>query len=76
MNPDEDIQRIDKCLQELGEYFDSVHVFATRHEPEVEDGTVSCNKGVGNWFCRYGQIREWVIKREEQQRVEAQREMD
>lgn len=55
----QDIERIRKALDILGEHFDAVHIFASRHE-ETEGGTVSCNKGMGNFFARYGQISVWL----------------
>jgi hypothetical protein len=68
---DEDIARVKEACQALGEHFDSVHIFTTRHEPEIEDGTVVVNSGVGNWYSRYGAIVEWVTKQEENARLDA-----
>lgn len=59
-----DIQLLEQAIQLIGEHFDTVHIFVTRHEPEIEDGTVHCQKGTGNWFARYGSIKEWVIREE------------
>jgi hypothetical protein len=42
------------------EHFDTVQVFATRHDPHGEGGTVNIQWGQGNWFARYGHIRNWV----------------
>lgn len=55
----------DKALEELGEHFDTVQIFATRHESGEEGGTINMAYGAGNWFARYGQIREWLIKADE-----------
>lgn len=66
---DEDLARLQSALDLVSEHFDAVHIFATRHEPG-EGGTIACNKGVGNWHARYGQIREYVTKEEEAQRME------
>ena len=52
--PSHDVNRVNKALEELGEHFDSVHIFATRHESGESGGTININKGVGNWFARYG----------------------
>lgn len=65
-----DIAMVKKHLNELGEHFESVHIFVTRHEPELDKGTISLQLGIGNWFTRYGQISEWLIKRNEQARIE------
>jgi hypothetical protein len=66
---DDDLSRVQDALNTLSEHFDSVHIFATRHEPEIEDGTVSVNRGVGNWFARFGQISEWMVKQDESSRI-------
>lgn len=42
----------------LVEHFDSVQIFCTRDNGGI-DGTTSITKGVGNWFARVGQVREW-----------------
>lgn len=55
-----DCARIDEALSTLGEYFDTVQIFATRHESGMLNGTIHTSKGVGNWFARYGQIRSWL----------------
>jgi len=56
---EQDELRINKAIDELSEFFDTVHVFATRDEP---DGTVALQRGAGNWYARYGQIELWVEK--------------
>lgn len=63
-----DIERIQKCIDQLSEHFDSVQVFCTRHEMGTDDGTINCTQGQGNWFARYGQIRAWVVRMEESDR--------
>ena len=65
---DEDLKRLDKVLAVLGEHYDSVHIFVTRHETS-EGGTVNVNRGSGNWFARLGQIQTWVVSQEEQTRI-------
>lgn len=49
---------------QLGEHFDTVQIFVTRHDPSKDDGTVSAFEGTGNWFARYGQVRNWLLKEE------------
>ena len=66
-NPD--VERINQCLQHLGEHFDSVHIFATRDETGEKGGTITIQKGVGNWYARYGQIVEWITCESEQSRI-------
>jgi len=61
-----DMERVRKVLTELGEHFDSVQIFCTRHESGELDGTVYLHLGTGNWFARYGQVREWCVKMDAQ----------
>jgi len=63
-----DLKLLEDAAKKLGEHFDSVQIFATRHEPTIEDGTITVSYGVGNWFARYGQIKEWLIKSDERTR--------
>ena len=65
-----DGDRVDAALKELGEHFDSVMIFTTRHE-STEAGTHTVAKGVGNWYARFGQVVEWVDKENEIARAEA-----
>jgi hypothetical protein len=71
---DEDLRRVQEAVNVLVEHFDAVHVFATRHEPEEEGGTASVQIGAGNWFARYGQIKEWTIKQDEFSRINARKD--
>lgn len=70
---EKDIEMLRKHLNELGEHFDSVQLFVTRHEPEIEQGTITLQMGIGNWFARYGQVTEWVIKKNESARMDERR---
>lgn len=71
---DRDVELLKKAAESLGEHFDSVQIFASRHEPETENGTVSCNEGTGNWFARIGQVREWLIRRDEESKEAVRKE--
>jgi hypothetical protein len=68
-----DVALVEKCLQHLGEHFDSVQIFATRDEPAEREGTIKISKGVGNWYARYGQVVEWVEISNEDARVYARK---
>lgn len=72
---DEDVERVRKACEALGENYDSVQIFVTRHEPGELDGTVNLNWGAGNYFTRSGQVREWLVKQDERAREEV-RERD
>lgn len=65
---EQDMERLKEATEKLLEFFDNVQVFATRYDGK--DGTVSAKYGGGNWFARYGQVREWLIKEDESARVE------
>jgi hypothetical protein len=68
---DRDMDLIMKAAQALGENFDAVQIFVSRHEPEVEKGTIRASAGVGNWYARVGQVGEWLMRHEEEVRAEA-----
>lgn len=62
------LQRIVKShAVQMSEHFDSVQVICTKSH---ENGTLHVAWGEGNWFARYGSVKEWVVKREEGMRVE------
>ncbi len=66
-----DMTLVRRHVQQLGEHFDTVHVFCVRHMPAELDGTVSVNIGEGNWHSRVNQIREFVIYEDERIRCAA-----
>lgn len=59
-----DLKLISDAVDRLAEHFDTVQIFASRHEPTTENGTVHWEVGRGSWFARYGQIRTWLIQEE------------
>ena len=63
---------IERALQQLGEHFSSVQIVAT-----VEDGesTTMFHDGVGNYYARYGSVKEWVAI-EEAQAIEDEEDDD
>lgn len=77
MNPidsklnDSDLDRIKFAARTLGEYFDTVQIFCTRHGSSA-DGTTHFQFGLGSWFARIGHITYWMWK----QKRGAQIEMD
>lgn len=68
-----DLNRIKDAAQKLGEHFDSVQIFATRSESGELEGTLNFHVGVGNWFARYGQVKQWLIKEDEAARLETRK---
>lgn len=74
---DIELQRVKDACEVLAEHFDSVHIFTTRlkdDEAPGDRGTVHITWGSGNWFTRYGQIKSWLIKQDEQSRKEVRDE--
>jgi hypothetical protein len=59
---DEDMSRLKKATEALGEHFDCVHIFASRYLSDDEGKTLTCSYGTGHWYARYGQIKEWIVK--------------
>lgn len=57
----EDLALVKRSVSQLAEHFDTVQIVCTR---VVGDGTVQVNNGVGNWYARYGSLRDWVIREE------------
>ena len=53
-----DLNRVSKAIADLLPYFDTVQIFVTRLEPD--GNTMSCSDGKGNWYSRFGQVREWL----------------
>ena len=68
---DPDLARVKEAVAALGEHFDSVQIFATRHEPATHRGTINVCCGEGNYFTRYGQVKEWSIRQDEVARENA-----
>lgn len=70
----EELGLIQKHVDALGEHFETVQIFCTRHDAAIEDGTISVVLGSGNWFARYGVVREWLVKNDERARESVRRE--
>lgn len=68
-----ELELLEKHVNQLAEHFDTVQIFVTRTDAQ-EDGTVNANKGAGNWFARYGQVQNWILKADERTRQEVQKE--
>jgi hypothetical protein len=60
---DQEFEMVKKLAFALGEHFDAVQIMVSRHEPD-KGGTHFINYGVGNWFSRYGQAKEWLVKQD------------
>lgn len=60
---------VQEHVDKLGEHFDTVQIYVTRYESHKEGGTVNINLGTGNWFTRFGQVKEWAVRVDEDTRV-------
>lgn len=76
MPRNEDLEMLRRHVDQLGEHFDTVMIFTTRHEAGTRGGTVNAHWGSGNWFARYGQIRHWLIKEDEGAKCEPREDRD
>ncbi len=59
-----DLERVNEALKMLSEHFDSVQIFTTRYDSS-DVGTINIHKGIGNWYTRYGQVKEWCVREDE-----------
>jgi hypothetical protein len=57
---DRDLELLQRTATNLIGHFDTVQIFATRHAPISEGGTVNCQWGLGNWYARFGQVSMWL----------------
>lgn len=48
---------LNKALNQLGEHFDSVRIFATKQDGE---NTLALNPGCGNHYASLGHVSEWL----------------
>lgn len=64
-----DMKIVQAAVSGLGEHFDTVQVFVSRFEHE-DRGTMNVAYGAGNWYARYGQVVQWIERRNEDDRIE------
>lgn len=48
---------VEKATDGLGEHFDSVRIFVTKHE---DGSTLALTRGNGNNYAQIGQVSEWI----------------
>lgn len=70
-----DLAVVRKHVAELGEHFESVQVFVTRHCGEYE-GTMHCEVGYGNWYTRMGQVVQWMKRNDARDEIKVAEEED
>lgn len=65
--PDE-MSEADRLIQEavdkISEHVDSVQIFASKKREDGFQGTWKVVNGRGNYYARYGQIKQWIISEE------------
>lgn len=59
---EEDMAMLRNATAKLMEHFDTVHIFATRHNGVT--GTTTACYGEGNWYARRGQVGDWITKQD------------
>ena len=53
-----DSERLQSAVATLREHFDTVQVFASREDNGTT--TTFAERGAGNWFARYGQVKTFI----------------
>ena len=64
--PDEMVEAdrlVREAVLKISEHVDGVQIFVSR-EKESHDGTWRLSMGSGNWYARYGQVKQWVLAEE------------
>lgn len=59
-----------EAVQKISEHVDAVTVFVTKKRENGNDGTWRMAFGAGNYYARYGQIKQWVIFADEEVKVD------
>jgi hypothetical protein len=61
------LEIIDAHVAQLSEHFDLVQILVSNHHDNT--GSTAIYRGSGNWFGRYGMIRDWYVKAEEDTKI-------
>ena len=59
VDPEDEV--ITKAIAMLGEHWDTVRIFANRHDADSKD-TVSATAGCGNVLSQKAQVQDWLTK--------------
>ena len=62
---DVDLERLMDACDRLSAYFETVQIFATKPNKDKDNSTLMFNQGQGNYFARYGQVKDWILREEE-----------
>lgn len=64
----EEMQEADRlvtdALNKLAEHVDAVTIFVSKRRTDGMDGTWKLSNGRGNFYARYGHVKEWVLAEE------------
>lgn len=72
-NAEADLKIVQAAVNRLAEHFDAVQVFVQKRVDGTGD-IRSFNLGAGNWYARWGHVHEWMIKNDEQAKIELRKE--
>lgn len=64
-----------KALDNLGEHFDTVQIFCTRNGIE-DQSLVNVTAGIGSWYARYGQVKDFILRAEERVKCDVRYQYD
>jgi hypothetical protein len=67
---DRAVEIIDTHVNKLAEHFENVQIFCSRQTIGGEY-TFGMQRGAGNVYARQGQVREWLVAKEEEARIES-----
>ena len=67
----QDAKAVEDAASSLSQHFDSVRIFVTRFDGS---DTLCMGVGKGNIYAQYGQVREWMVRFDEQSRMDQKRE--
>lgn len=71
---DVELGRLKNAVAILSQHFEAVQIFATAKDPADEKIYLTYNHGSGNWYSRYGLVREWITLEDERSRLRAREE--
>lgn len=61
---------LDQHVGQLSENFENVEIFCSNFEQGGE-GTVSFQRGTGNWHARLNHARDWILTHDEETKCKA-----
>jgi hypothetical protein len=67
---------VKKAVQELGEHVDTVRIFVTVASDDDSHAHCSYTQGGGNFYAQRGQVQEWLIREDEQCRIEERKDAE